>query len=76
MNTDQEQLHIQYRGQPLTVTALSQETNTLFTVLLPEEKLQLKIEYIDDNPFWVEDDGVVTERSQEIGRLIEEFDGR
>lgn len=76
MNSEQEELRINYKGQNILVTAYSQDVNTLFAVHLPEKDLKLKIDYVDDNPVWVEDDGIVTERSQEIGRLIEEYDGR
>ena len=76
MNTQQEDLYIQYNEQRLRVTAYSNGTDTYFTAHLPECDLELKIAYIDENPEWVESNGAVTERSAEIGRLIEEYDGR
>jgi hypothetical protein len=72
----QEDLFIAYNSQQVKVTPLSDGVNTFFIVHLPGNELQLKVQYIDDNPFWVENDGVVTERSQQLGRLIEESDGR
>jgi len=76
MNTEQEELSINYKGVLTKVTPSSNATDTFFTVHLPENDLQLKIEDIDDNPCWVEDGGGATERATELGRLIEEFDGR
>ena len=75
MNPTQEQFSIYYEGREVAVTTSSNETNTSFVVHLPAKDLQLNVKYIDDNPVWVEN-GVATERSEKIGRLIEEYDGR
>jgi hypothetical protein len=74
MSTQQD-LIVTYNGQDIKITPYSEGVNTFFTVHLPENELQLKVQYIGDNPYWVENDGVVTERSEELGRLIEEADG-
>ena len=70
MNVNQEKLSIN------PVTAFSNGTDTFFTAHLPENDLQLRIDYIDDSPIWVEGSSKPTERAEEIGRLIEEYDGR
>jgi hypothetical protein len=75
MNT-QQKLSITYKGQQVKVTPFSNGVDTFFTVHLPGNELRVKLEYIHDNPCWVENDGVVTKRSEELGRLIEETDGR
>jgi len=68
--------YLNYNGEQVTVTQVSVASDTLFTVHLHGNALQLKMGYIDDYPVWVEDKGLVTKRSEEIGRLIEEYDGR
>jgi hypothetical protein len=75
MSTQQDLL-INYCGQEVKITPHSDGVNTVFTVHLPGNELQLKVQYIGDNPYWVENDGIVTKRSEQLGRLIEESDGR
>jgi hypothetical protein len=75
MSTQQD-LIVTYNGQDIKITPYSEGINTFFTVHFPGNELQLKVQYIDDNPYWVENDGIVTERSEQLGRLIEESDGR
>lgn len=67
-------LQIVYQGNPLKVTPVAIGTDTFFRVHLPGADIELKLEYIDGNPSWAED-GVVTERSEALGRLIEQRDG-
>lgn len=76
MNKQKEHLTINYKGATVLVTAHCNGTDTFFTVHLPGNDLQLGVDYVDNNPVWIESDGNVTERSEEIGRLIEEYDGR
>jgi hypothetical protein len=75
MNIQLEELSIMYNGEPIRITPHASDTDTFLTVHLPEDDIELKVEYIDDNPCWTEN-GVVTQRSEQLGRLIEERDGR
>jgi uncharacterized protein YneR len=74
--SSQQDFFITYSGRQVKVTPYSDGVNTFFTVHFPANELQLKVQYIEDNPYWVENDGIVTERSEQLGRLIEESDGR
>lgn len=74
MSVQQNGLQIVYEGNPLKVTPVAVGTDTFFRVHLPGADIELKLEYIDDNPCWAED-GVVTHRSEALGRLIEQADG-
>jgi hypothetical protein len=76
MGAHMEELKINYKGQQIAVSPHANGVNTFFNVHLPAEDVRLKIKYIDENPVWVENDGDATDRAEEIGRLIEEYDRR
>lgn len=76
MDTQQEELVIHYKGQQIKITPQSEGINTFFIAHLPEGDVELKTKYIGDNSFWVENGDAITDRSAEIGRLIEEHDAR